>query len=91
MEGGNASMYDYFFTFRSVTAATQASRALERAGITSLMVRTPGELRQMGCGYSLRVKERLLHEAQRVLSQEKIAYRRLFRRDADNRWQEVAL
>ncbi len=84
-------MYDYFFTFRSVTAATQASRALERAGITTLMVRTPAELRQMGCGYSLRVKERLLQEAQQVFAQEEIAYKHLFRRKPGEHWQEVTL
>lgn len=84
-------MYEYFFTFRSVTAATQASRVLEQAGISSLMVRTPRELRQMGCGYSLRVKERLLHEAQQVLTQEKINVQRLFRKNPDGHWQEVSL
>ena len=84
-------MYESLFTFRSVTAATRASRALAREGITSLMIRTPAELRQMGCGYSLRVKERLLLEAQQVFIQEKIAYQRLFRKRTGEDWQEVTL
>ena len=84
-------MYEYLFTFRSVTAATRASRALEWEGITSLMIRTPAELRQMGCGYSLRVKERLLQEAQQVFAQEEIAYKHLFRRKPGEHWQEVTL
>lgn len=84
-------MYEYYFTFRSVTAASRASRTLERAGISSLMVRTPAELRQMGCGYSLRVKERLLQNAKEVFAQEGISYRRLFRKNADGKWQEVSL
>lgn len=84
-------MYDYFFTFRSVTAASRASRALEQAGISSIMVRTPGELRKMGCGYSLRIKEHLMHEARQALAREGISYQRVFRKNPDNRWQEVTL
>ena len=45
----------------------------------------------MGCGYSLRVKERLLQEAQQVFAQEEIAYKHLFRRKPGEHWQEVTL
>ncbi len=82
-------MYDYFFTFRSVTAALSASRALERAGVPSVTVRTPKDLRHKGCGYSLRVREELLPEARGALQSAGTGYQKIYRRAAGGGWQEV--
>lgn len=82
-------MYDYYFTFRSVTAALGASRALERAGVPSVTVRTPKELRHQGCGYSIRVREALLPDAGRALETAGAAYQKLYRRAENGAWQEV--
>ena len=49
-------MNDNYFTFRSVTAAMQGSRILGDAGIASITVRTPKQLQQQGCGYSLKLR-----------------------------------
>ncbi|MBP3478347.1 MAG: DUF3343 domain-containing protein, partial [Oscillospiraceae bacterium] len=40
----------YYITFRSVTFAQKAERALKRAGMDCTMQRTPRELSQRGCG-----------------------------------------
>ncbi|MBQ3356563.1 MAG: DUF3343 domain-containing protein [Oscillospiraceae bacterium] len=82
-------MYDYYFTFRSVTAALGAARALERAGVPSATVRTPKELRHKGCGYSLRVREELLPEAGQALEAAGASYQKLYRRADNGSWQEV--
>ena len=82
-------MYDYFFTFRSVTAAMKGSRALERAGVSGVTVRTPKKLRQKGCGYSLRVREELLPDARQALQSAGARYQKLYRRADDGTWQEV--
>ncbi len=81
---------DYFFTFRSVTAAMGSSRALEQAGIKNQMVRTPTALRQQGCGYSLRVSEGRLHETKQVLGEASGRYQKIYRKEADGQWQEVS-
>lgn len=82
-------MYDYYFTFRSVTAALSAQRALERAGVSSLTVRTPRELRQKGCGYSLRIREELLADARRALQAASVPYQKIYRKTDRGSWQEV--
>lgn len=82
-------MNEYFFTFRSITSAMRAAKLLEAAGLRSNTVRTPNELRQHGCGYSLRVSERVYREALRTLLRESAGFRKLYRRLPDDRWQEV--
>ena len=81
-------MNDYYFTFRSVTAAMQGRQLLQRSGITAATVRTPMELRQQGCGYSLRLPERSYERARALLDRAGLSYRRVYRRQ-DGQWQEV--
>ena len=84
-------MYDYFFTFRSVTAAMQAKEFLDGAGIKAMLSRTPKSLRQQGCGYSLRVRAASPEAARRILDRERANYQRLYRKDEGEQWREVAL
>ena len=80
---------DYFFTFRSVTAAMGSSRALEQAGIKNQMVRTPTALRQQGCGYSLRVSEGRLHETKQVRGEVGGRCQTIYRKEADATWEDI--
>ena len=41
-------------TFRSITAAQNAARALEQAGLPAQVLRTPRALQEQGCGYCVR-------------------------------------
>ena len=59
-------MNDNYFTFRSVTTAMRGSRILETMGIASLTVRTPKQLQQQGCGYSLRVRSNAVMRAKQA-------------------------
>ena len=54
-----------------------------------MTVRTPKDLRQKGCGYSLRVREELLPEARQALQAAGAQYQKLYRREGSGAWQEV--
>ena len=82
-------MYDDYFTFRSVTTAMRGSRILEAMGIRSLTVRTPKQLQQQGCGYSLRVRGDAAARAKQALEQAEIQYSRIYRKDESGQWREV--
>lgn len=84
-------MNDVFFTFRSVTAAMRGSRVLEDLGIRSLTVRTPKQLQEQGCGYSLRLRTSDAVRARQALAQAQLRYSRVYRKDEDGQWQEVTL
>ena len=60
-------MNDYYFTFRSVTRAQRALRALTDARIPAELRRTPGPLAKNGCGYCLRVSPRWIAQAAEAL------------------------
>ena len=60
-------MNDYYFTYRSVTSAQRALRALTDAGIPAQLRRTPGPLAKNGCGYCLRVPSRRIVQAAQAL------------------------
>ncbi len=57
-------------TFRSVTYAQKAQRALERRGVSAYMLRTPREYAQRGCGYSLRISKKMADAALEILRRE---------------------
>ena len=82
---------DYFFTFRSVTAAMGSSRALEQAGIKNQMVRTPTALRQQGCGYSLRVWTQDIHLPVALLEEKGVPKRRVYLQKDDGQLEEAQL
>lgn len=82
-------MYDYFFTFRSVTAAQGGARRLESAGIPAAIVRTPRNLQKQGCGYSLRIRAKQFSAAQQVLRQEGAAFQKIYTRLPNGNWEEV--
>ena len=70
-------------TFRSITAAQNAARALEQA-----VLRTPRALQEQGCGYCVRAPAEP-ETIRQLLTDERIAFRRLYRRGADGAWQEA--
>lgn len=49
-------MFDYLFTFRSLTQAQGGRRVLAQAGIWVSLERSPRALSAHGCGYVLRVR-----------------------------------
>lgn len=84
-------MLDDYYTFRSVTAAQGAAHALERAGITSAVQRTPRSMQQQGCGYSVRVHSEDRERALELFRRDGIYYSKLYRRESGGGWTEVPL
>lgn len=65
-------------TFRSVTPAQRGELLLRQEGISCTIGRTPKQLAEQGCGYSLRVRYVQLHRATEILRQKGIAYRKTY-------------
>lgn len=49
-------MYEYYFTFHSVTLAQRGLEELLRRGIYTELIRSPKRLASAGCGYALKVQ-----------------------------------
>ena len=49
-------MTHYLITFRSLTHAQRAARVLERAGITTAVIKAPQGLSSNGCAYALTLR-----------------------------------
>lgn len=81
-------MNDYYFTYRSVTAAMQDRQLLDKGGVAAVTVRTPMELRQQGCGYSLRLAERMYGRGRALLDRAGGSYQRIYQRRG-GQWREV--
>jgi rhodanese-related sulfurtransferase len=56
-------MLNYLLICRSVTYAQRTAKALEDAGITAVVTRTPKELSIEGCSYCVRIPGRHMTEA----------------------------
>src|SRR5699024_3056452 len=53
--GEGRTMYDYYFTFRSMTQAQRAVGVLQQAAIYAVLERTPRAISPQGCGYAVKV------------------------------------
>ena len=69
---------NWLITFRSVTFAQKAERALNQAGILCTMQRTPRELSQRGCGYCLRLRDSDAMAAAHLLREQQISYQKIY-------------
>lgn len=84
-------MYEYYFTFRSVTGAQNAMMALEERGIPAVFLRTPRFLSRVGCGYAIKLSYSDGYGAAAILRQEEIPFERFFRVFPDGIGEEVPL
>ena len=82
---------EFLITFRSVTFAQRAERALRRENIFCRLQRTPKMLTTRGCGYCLRLREEDALYAVAVLQGEQIQYGKLYAIGADGTPQEQVL
>lgn len=81
-------MTQSWILFRSITHAQNAARWLERAGFTATVSRAPQGLNPKGCGYAVQIRKSL-EEAVRILSEHKIPYGKLYRRNDASEFYEV--
>ena len=80
-------MTQYLITFRSLTHAQRAARVLERAGITTAVIKAPQGLSSNGCAYALTLR-RSPETALSLLRQKGLSIGKLFQRGEDGRYTE---
>lgn len=82
-------MYNYYFTFQSVSRAQQAVFSLARKGIQSDFIKTPKAVSYMGCGYAIKVSQTILYPTLQILRNENIKFEHLVRLRQDDTIEEV--
>ena len=84
-------MIYYLIICRSLTQAQRTRMVLDRAGIPVQLLRAPGIILREGCSYSVKLSEKNLSRALRVLAQEELSPKRIFLQEGDGSYQEVLL
>lgn len=84
-------MFDFYFTFHSVTGAQRAECALVHNGVRVAILRSPKFLSMKGCGYALRVKGSAGRQAADILRRERAPYDSVYRVWQDGRVEQVIL
>lgn len=80
---------EYWIVCRSLTYAQRSARALERGGISCRITRSPRSIAQEGCGYCVKVSERRLADALRVLRREGLGPKQVYLQQSDGVYREV--
>ena len=84
-------MLSYLIVCRSLTYAQRTAAALERAGITARVIRSLRSLAGEGCSHSVRIAQRDLTDALRVLQRAGMSPKRIFVSGGNGGYQEVPL
>lgn len=84
-------MLYYFIVCRSLTYAQRTATALERAGITAHIMRSPKSIAGEGCSHSVKVSQRNLPDALKVLHRAELDPRRVYISSGDGSYKEVQL
>ena len=83
-------MLYYLIVCRSLTYAQRTASALERAGITAHIMRSLKH-RGEGCSHSVKVSQRNLPDALRILHRTELDPRRVYITAGDGSYKEVQL
>ncbi len=83
-------MPQYWISFRSLTHAQRAVRALERSGLTAVVARLPQGVSPKGCGYAIIISRRI-REALRLLGEAGIPNGLVFEKTERGEYREVKL
>lgn len=81
----------YLIMCRSLTHAQRMSRALERAGISARVLRSPAEISPSGCSYSVKIAAQTLSRALPVLNRMHLTHGGVYVGTAGYGYQEVEL
>lgn len=84
-------MVYYLIICRSLTYAQRTAHVLERAGISGYIVRAPKSIAGEGCSHAVKVAERRLADALKILSREGLGPKRVYLQEEDGRYSEVSL
>ena len=84
-------MLYYLIVCRSLTYAQRTAAALERAGITAHILRSPNSMAGEGCSHSVKLSQRRLADALRALHRVGLEPKRIFITTGDGSYREVEL
>ena len=84
-------MVYYLIVCRSLTYAQRTASALERAGITAHILRSPKMISGEGCSHSVKVSERNLAPALLILGSVGLTPKRIYIMYSDGSYKEVLL
>lgn len=84
-------MVYYLIVCRSLTFAQRTATALERAGISAHILRSPKGISQVGCSHSVKVSQRSLSQALVVLNRAGLNPDQIFITSGDGSYREVEL
>ena len=84
-------MFDYYFTFRSVTPAQRAQHVLQKMNISAQVRRLPKFLSNRGCGYAVVVGAAQGIAAANVLRANGVGYGAVYKIFFDGGFEETAL
>ena len=84
-------MVYYLIVCRSLTYAQRTARVLERAGISGYIMRAPKLISGEGCSDCVKVAERWLAPALKVLNREGLGPKRVFLQNEEGSYSEVTV
>lgn len=84
-------MFYYLIVCRSLTFAQRTAAILERSGIAAHILRTPKELTEKGCSYSVKIAEKRLKDALVALNRADLSPTHLYMTQGDGSYREVSL
>lgn len=84
-------MFEYYFTFRSITAAQRGERALQKEGLRCSLQRAPKYLALKGCGYALKVRSGEALAAAAAMDLWNVDYGKIYRVSLDGSVEETVL
>ena len=84
-------MLYYLIVCRSLTYAQRTARVLERAGISGYIMRAPKLISGEGCSHCVKVAERWLAPALKVLNREGLGPKRVFLQNEEGSYSEVTV
>ena len=84
-------MIYYLIDCRSLTYAQRTAKALERVGITAIVIKTPQNVTAEGCGYCVKISEKRLTDALIALRHSDLAPKRVFIQQSDGNVGEIAI
>ena len=84
-------MVYYLIVCRSLTYAQRTARVLERAGLSGYIMRAPKLISGEGCSHCVKVAERWLAPALKVLNREGLGPKRVFLQNEEGSYSEVTV
>jgi hypothetical protein len=81
----------YLIVCRGLTQAQRTAAVLERSGVNARILRTPRQVAERGCSYSVKIAQKSLNTALAALRRAGLTPTRVFLTDSDGSYREAEL